>query len=236
MSLKKPRHSHGVSTENVACGAVQQHLRIWTPASNCRLVDACSKSACSPYPSLSPPQNSWNKPKVHQTPFSTLKSTKLRNPQREEHSPMSPLFIGPERSDGMMAGKCSPSQGDSLHLRKETVNRLCFWTLQGSSSLDSLCPEFYTFCFSFLSYCHRSGKASVKCLCLTFLRWVSSPGTPLPAAVQYISGVLLIFFFFLFLWLPLNCVADLQISFNDIHVLSWTFLSSLCDLKKCLMK
>lgn len=128
---------------------------------------------------------------------------------REEDSPVSPLLIGPKRSDGMMADKHFPSWSDSLHLRKETVKRLSCWTLWGSSSLDSLCPEFYNFCFSFLSYCHRNGKASVKCLCLTFLRWVSSPGTTLPAAVKYISGGLLILFF---LWLPLNCVADLQIS------------------------
>ena len=135
-----------------------------------------------------------------------------------------------------MAGKCFPSQSNSVQLRKESVNRLHCWTLRGSSSLDSFCSECYTFFFSILAYWHRNGKASVKYLCLTFLRWVSSLDTRLPAAGMYVSGDLLILFFTLLLWIPLNCVADLQISLNDIHVLSWTFLSGLCDLKKCLMK
>lgn len=60
------------------CGAGQHHPGTWAPASNCRLADDPSKSACSPYPSFSPPQNSWNKPRVHQTPFSPHKSIKLQ--------------------------------------------------------------------------------------------------------------------------------------------------------------
>lgn len=47
---------------------------------------------------------------------------------------MSPPSVGPKRSGGVMADKHSPSQSDSVQLRKETVNRLCFkadqhWTL-----------------------------------------------------------------------------------------------------------
>lgn len=79
-----------------------------------------------------------------------------------------------KRSDGIMVEKHSPSQRDSAYLRKETVSSLCFWTLLDSSTLDPLCPKIYTFCFSFLSHCCRNEKASVKCLCLTFLRWVYS--------------------------------------------------------------
>lgn len=76
-------------------------------------------------------------PKVHvlrippfpvlKTPETNLRSTRHpslpANPQsyrlsrgerpREEHSPVSPLFTGPKRSDGMMADKRSPSQSDS---------------------------------------------------------------------------------------------------------------------------
>lgn len=58
MSLKKPRHSHGVRMEIVAHGGGWQYLGTQALASNCRLADAHSKSACSPYPSLSRPENS----------------------------------------------------------------------------------------------------------------------------------------------------------------------------------
>lgn len=159
-----------------------------------------------PFPVLKTPETNLRSTRHPSLPANPQSYRLLRGERpREEHSPMSPLFTGPKRSDGMMADKRSPSQSDSSHLRKETVNTLCCWTLWGSSSLDCLCPELYTFCFSFLPYCHRNGKASVKCLGLTFPGWVSSPGTPLPPAVKHVSGGLLIsLLFFSFSLAPIE--------------------------------
>lgn len=181
MSLKKPRHNHGVFMETVGLDSSTwgpEHWPVsagwWRPAPKVHVL--CIPSS----PFLRTPETNLRSTRNPSLP--TNPQARVSHEGRgQERSPASPLFVGPKVSDGLMAGKHSPSWSDSLHLWKQTVNRLPCWTLQGSSSLGFLCPEFCTFLPPFLPYLpsfspssllsfHRNGKASTKCLCLTFLR------------------------------------------------------------------